>query len=74
MNRKLEEAFKAVGGVYQYQAVMAYCLLSVNGEQNALDFIYGLRERRLTPFGADAAISRQAEQLELPAAPLKQGR
>lgn len=29
---------------------------------------------RLTPLQADAATSRQAEQLELPAAPLKQGR
>ena len=28
---------------------MAYCLLAVNGEKNALDFVYGLREKRLTP-------------------------
>ena len=71
MNRKLEKAFRDVGGVFAYQATMVYCLLSVNGEQNALDFVYGLRERRLTPFGVDTASPGVAEVKALPAVQLK---
>lgn len=71
MNRKLEKAFRDVGGVFTYQAIMAYCLLSVNGEQNAVDFVYGLRERRLTPHQPDAARPGEAEQLGFDAAQLK---
>ena len=48
-------------GLHPYQAKMAVLLLGVNGIKNALEFVYGLQERGLTP-GAEAITSTHCKK------------